>query len=425
MSVHVYNTSSILESIQETCIDEDISSFIYDIIKSNKSKGINIEGILNELNNTYSSYLFNNKLDIVNPLFQFELKLYLNSVSVKHNNTNNSKDILFIRKIYENNNDIYILKMYYTSGDTPHATHNSLVSISLNSNNNYNNLIRIINSVILEIDIPMEYLNNKDFQQSFLIAYSESLMDSTINSIYKKLNNMNKKTVKYILDKISIPFNTINVGKQSTILLNNNNNTIFHACVLNNNAICNVYFKRKLLKYEPNLKMIFPKTYNKTNKIPIYTLTDSIIMQASTDSDNDCVRVNVHNLKQKDKGIFFTSNNYTLYKIIINNNITLLRRYKDFEWLSNELLYLHNKETIVPVLPRKQFYKRFTSKFINKRLYGLNYFINQVYKHPILSHSIAFQVFCSINFPKDLYFKMKTEISILLLSRAFSGKLYQ
>ena len=87
---------------------------------------------------------------------------------------------------------------------------------------------------------------------------------------------------------------------------------------------------------------------------------------------------------------------YMIYPIILNSSITSHHRYKDFEWLRQEL----NKKypaCSTPALPEKEgvssYWKSQDSLFYKFRRHGLEQFLRKLSNHPKLCKSAEFQSF--------------------------------
>ena len=95
-------------------------------------------------------------------------------------------------------------------------------------------------------------------------------------------------------------------------------------------------------------------------------------------NDNE-IKIIIKNPKEKEGGVF--GKNYVLYEVQTEPfGWTVERRYSDFDWL-RKLLQKFFPSFNVPPLPNKKIgNKRFTEKFIEKRMKFLNLFINNVVK---------------------------------------------
>ena len=96
-----------------------------------------------------------------------------------------------------------------------------------------------------------------------------------------------------------------------------------------------------------------------------------------TQLNNNEIKITVKNPKEKEGGVF--GKNYVLYEVQTEPfGWVVERRYSDFDWL-RKLLQKFFPSFNVPPLPNKKMgNKRFTEKFIEKRMKFLNLFINNV-----------------------------------------------
>ena len=96
-----------------------------------------------------------------------------------------------------------------------------------------------------------------------------------------------------------------------------------------------------------------------------------------TQLNNNEIKIIVKNPKEKEGGVF--GKNYVLYEVQTEPfGWVVERRYSDFDWL-RKLLQKFYPSFNVPPLPNKKIgNKRFTEKFIEKRMKFLNLFINNV-----------------------------------------------
>ena len=93
-------------------------------------------------------------------------------------------------------------------------------------------------------------------------------------------------------------------------------------------------------------------------------------------------------------GIF--SKPYMSYSIYANpTNLTIRKRYSDFEWL-HKILTEHFINCVVPPLCKKNYMEQFNEDFISKRARALERFMNGIAIHPILRNSFIFYDFIAI-----------------------------
>jgi len=69
--------------------------------------------------------------------------------------------------------------------------------------------------------------------------------------------------------------------------------------------------------------------------------------------------------------------------------VSVIRRYSDFLWLSEDLTRLH-PGIIIPCLPEKQTVGRFSPEFVEARRRSLEKFLLRISEHPTLGFSTSF-----------------------------------
>jgi len=75
-----------------------------------------------------------------------------------------------------------------------------------------------------------------------------------------------------------------------------------------------------------------------------------------------------------------------------NSEFEVLRRYKDFVWLREQLAEKH-KGYLIPPLPEKALLNRFNTEFLEYRRRELEKFLQRIIVHPVLSESVELQTF--------------------------------
>jgi len=93
-------------------------------------------------------------------------------------------------------------------------------------------------------------------------------------------------------------------------------------------------------------------------------------------------------------------NAYVLYNITtkdkVGSNLTSSRRYSDFDWL-HEMLKLEYKHLIIPPLPEKTIFDRFSPEFVEYRRKELERFLKRTLVNPELSQSPSLRTFLTAN----------------------------
>ncbi|KAF0489518.1 PX-domain-containing protein [Gigaspora margarita] len=103
--------------------------------------------------------------------------------------------------------------------------------------------------------------------------------------------------------------------------------------------------------------------------------------------------------------------------------ITVERRFSQFEWLYNRLV---NKfgAFVLPPLPEKQYSGRFNEEFIEKRRRALERFINRLARHPIIRYSEILTHFLSCNDDSEWRKREKQFENDKIIGHAFFHHVY-
>ena len=100
---------------------------------------------------------------------------------------------------------------------------------------------------------------------------------------------------------------------------------------------------------------------------------------------------------------WFGTSSYYIFDVITHDTskyFHVKRRFRDLDWLHNQLC-LHYKGHSIPPLPDKKVFNRSDTEFLNKRRKEMQTYLNLVYNHSVLCKSQAFEAFIkshSINF---------------------------
>lgn len=115
-------------------------------------------------------------------------------------------------------------------------------------------------------------------------------------------------------------------------------------------------------------------------------------------SSRSSIKVSVTDPKRKGEGI----RQYTIYKVnTISKDadgqvvkLSVSRRYSDFDWL-HQRLFIDFKGILIPPLPEKSAFNRFSTAFIHERRRGLELFLTRVVMHPHIGRSEHVKLFLS------------------------------
>ena len=219
---------------------------------------------------------------------------------------------------------------------------------------------------------------------------------------------------EHILDKGYDPNEFMDYFKESTgtIELNLNDYTMEEIVEVVNGF----YSKKGDLNPEQNVKNSFPQIpqelrsvsdqENNNNDI-LNSMSSGQINENGVEETVKCVKIEKTDFskipeldikikfpEKVEPGIF--SKPYMSYSIYANpTNLTIRKRYSDFEWL-HKILTEHFINCIVPPLCKKNYMEQFNEDFISKRARALERFMNGIAIHPILRNSFIFYDFIAI-----------------------------
>jgi len=93
-------------------------------------------------------------------------------------------------------------------------------------------------------------------------------------------------------------------------------------------------------------------------------------------------------------------NAYVIYTITTKDkngdNLSAIRRYSDFDWL-HDILKMEYKHLIIPPLPEKAIFDRFSPEFVEYRRKELERFLKRTLAHPDISQAPALRIFLTAN----------------------------
>jgi len=93
-------------------------------------------------------------------------------------------------------------------------------------------------------------------------------------------------------------------------------------------------------------------------------------------------------------------NAYVIYTITTKDkngdNLSAIRRYSDFDWL-HDILKMEYKHLIIPPLPEKAIFDRFSPEFVEYRRKELERFLKRTLAHPEISQATALRIFLTAN----------------------------
>ena len=127
------------------------------------------------------------------------------------------------------------------------------------------------------------------------------------------------------------------------------------------------------------------------------------IIEVNEFSKYQNIEIKINSYKKVDKGIF--TKTYFSFLIVTNPlNLNVYRRYSDFEWLKERLLYIYNTN-VLPRLSKKG--KIVEERKINRRMRDLEKFLNFLLKDPLIKNSKILYDFLSIDDEEEFHKKKK------------------
>ena len=257
---------------------------------------------------------------------------------------------------------------------------NPNMNLNTSINDNQNNVYQNNN-----LNTNMNFSQNIDFNQNLNINPNMNInqnnnLDSNMNfdSKIRNNNNMNNDLNEA---------NNMNLNQDKTQIINND--------IINN--------KQNNLS-QNNIQIQKSNSMNETTDI--YGITNEAFIPCGISEKSELSRVKDIKIEvtvgEKISGKMF-SKAYIKYSIFTSPlNLKVARRYTDFEWLRQTLLYLYSANIIPPIPKKTKMGKnKFEETYIIKRTRTLERFLNLLMEDPILKESQIIYDFLSIEEGKN------------------------
>jgi len=223
------------------------------------------------------------------------------------------------------------------------------------------------------------------------------ILTQNINNI-NNLNNIDTN-VPPGLNPYQYPNILLNNGMMNNnmININNINNMNLDPNLLNSNLTNNINSGNVFLPKDENENLINSQgeqtdIYGITNTETIYCL----FSEKNELAKHDNVKIEIA-LGEKKPGTFFSKAYQTYIITVPKLNLKVSRRYSDFEWLRQILVYIFSS-SVIPPIPKKNKLggDRFNEEFLEKRTRTLEKFLNLLLEDPNIKSSQLFYEFLSI-----------------------------
>ena len=223
------------------------------------------------------------------------------------------------------------------------------------------------------------------------------ILTQYINNI-NNLNNIDTNSPPG-LNPYQYPNILLNNGMMNNnmININNINNMNLDPNLLNSNLTNNINSGNVFLPKDENENLINSQgeqtdIYGITNTETIYCL----FSEKNELAKHDNVKIEIA-LGEKKPGTFFSKAYQTYIITVPKLNLKVSRRYSDFEWLRQILVYIFSS-SVIPPIPKKNKLggDRFNEEFLEKRTRTLEKFLNLLLEDPNIKSSQLFYEFLSI-----------------------------
>ena len=223
------------------------------------------------------------------------------------------------------------------------------------------------------------------------------ILTQNINNI-NNLNNIDTNSPPG-LNQYQYPNILLNNGMMNNnmININNINNMNLDPNLLNSNLTNNINSGNVFLPKDENDNLINSQgeqtdIYGITNTETIYCL----FSEKNELAKHDNVKIEIA-LGEKKPGTFFSKAYQTYIITVPKLNLKVNRRYSDFEWLRQILVYIFSS-SVIPPIPKKNKLggDRFNEEFLEKRTRTLEKFLNLLLEDPNIKSSQLFYEFLSI-----------------------------
>ena len=262
-----------------------------------------------------------------------------------------------------------------------------------------------LKSVVQEY-ISNNPLNNKQEAENNINQANNTIPNNLVQNpiLTQNINNINNlnnidTNVPPGLNPYQYPNILLNNGMMNNnmININNINNMNLDPNLLNSNLTNNINSGNVFLPKDENENLINSQgeqtdIYGITNTETIYCL----FSEKNELAKHDNVKIEIA-LGEKKPGTFFSKAYQTYIITVPKLNLKVSRRYSDFEWLRQILVYIFSS-SVIPPIPKKNKLggDRFNEEFLEKRTRTLEKFLNLLLEDPNIKSSQLFYEFLSI-----------------------------
>ena len=262
-----------------------------------------------------------------------------------------------------------------------------------------------LKSVVQEY-ISNNPLNNKQEAENNINQGNNTIPNNHVQNpiLTQNINNINNlnnidTNVPPGLNPYQYPNILLNNGMMNNnmININNINNMNLDPNLLNSNLTNNINSGNVFLPKDENENLINSQgeqtdIYGITNTETIYCL----FSEKNELAKHDNVKIEIA-LGEKKPGTFFSKAYQTYIITVPKLNLKVSRRYSDFEWLRQILVYIFSS-SVIPPIPKKNKLggDRFNEEFLEKRTRTLEKFLNLLLEDPNIKSSQLFYEFLSI-----------------------------
>ena len=259
-----------------------------------------------------------------------------------------------------------------------------------------------LKSVVQEY-ISNNPLNNKQEAENNTNQANNTIPNNLVQNpiLTQNINNLNNidTNVPPGLNPYQYPNILLNNGMMNNnmININNINNMNLDPNLLNSNLTNNINSGNVFLPKDENDNLINSQgeqtdIYGITNTETIYCL----FSEKNELAKHDNVKIEIA-LGEKKPGTFFSKAYQTYIITVPKLNLKVSRRYSDFEWLRQILVYIFSS-SVIPPIPKKNKLggDRFNEEFLEKRTRTLEKFLNLLLEDPNIKSSQLFYEFLSI-----------------------------
>lgn len=262
-----------------------------------------------------------------------------------------------------------------------------------------------LKSVVQEY-ISNNPLNNKQEAENNINQVNNTIPNNLVQNpiLTQNINNINNlNNIDTNIPPGLNPYQYPNILQNNDMMnnnminINNINNMNLDPNLLNSNLTNNINSGNVFLPKDENDNLINSQgeqtdIYGITNTETIYCL----FSEKNELAKHDNVKIEIA-LGEKKPGTFFSKAYQTYIITVPKLNLKVSRRYSDFEWLRQILVYIFSS-SVIPPIPKKNKLggDRFNEEFLEKRTRTLEKFLNLLLEDPNIKSSQLFYEFLSI-----------------------------